>query len=212
MSCHPIPLHPVVLKEDWTLHPISSHTTGRGNLWKLPWGIQGCFLWTLFSHIFYCLLELLLQRENSSAVLTTEMEGKGSPWGGSESAPSIFGLSLWVQWRGSRWTPEGGLQSQDLLSDFPIYNMLSVCIQCPLPASHLEFQPKHTCSDCFHCLENLCTLSCPTGFSNNQPWPCCCSYCCYSNNKHSHLWIIMGKPTQCDLYPYLIYFSHLFCG
>lgn len=65
--------------------------------------------------------------------------------------------------------PRGGLQSQDLLSDSPIYNMLSVCIQCPLPASHLEFQPKHTCSDCSHCLENLCTLSCPTGFGNNQP-------------------------------------------
>ena len=22
----------------------------------------------------------------------------------------------------------------------------------------------------------------------------------------------MGKPTQCDLHPYLIYSSHLFCG
>lgn len=134
MSCHPIPLHPVVLKEDWTLHPISSHTTGRGNLWKLPWGIQGCFLWTLFSHIFYCLLELLLQRENSSAVLTTEMEGKGSPWGGSESAPSIFGLSLWVQWRGSRWTPEGGSSLRIYFPTFPFIT----CCQCAFSAHSLH--------------------------------------------------------------------------
>lgn len=34
--------------------------------------------------------------------------GKGPPWGGSESASSVLGLSLLVQQRGSRWTPEGG--------------------------------------------------------------------------------------------------------
>ena len=108
MSWHPIWLHPVVLKEGCTLDPVNSHTTGWENLWKLPWGIQGCFLWTLFSHTLFCLLEPLLQKENSSAVLTIGMEGKGPPWGGSGSASSIFGLSLLVQRRVSRWTPEVG--------------------------------------------------------------------------------------------------------